>query len=410
MDETQHRLREWTNGQHSERLAAQVLAADGWEQIDPSHPYGGKDGGKDLICYRDGKKWVVAVHFPRGRVTYSATKKKLRSDVTAALAHEPHGVVFVTNQEISLTERQKLDEANPEVEIAIYHMERVAGILDRPGMHSVRAQYLDIDDGKIPLGISFTVTGSAQALTDADNLRQRLCDIEEASIRKRAEQSRETPPTSSFSFGVPTSPFYPATTREPVTPEEENHQMQAMRDTAAAKWSRSLDYLAERALAGVGFTVTNTKPEFLNHVQVQATFHRARGIEHRESDPATELYEKMLDPDYVAPTPLGFPAINYDAMGALRLKDNPVQFENEGHDLIVTIDLAHLRPPPSPGFRSDLDELIVVALDPDTPVEVTWFVTADTYGTPQYGDPIELPTHAEDARAVFVRTVPRDDE
>lgn len=150
MDETQHRLLEWTHGQHSERLAALVLAYDGWEQIDPSHPYGGKDGGKDLICYRDGKKWVGAVHFPRGRVTYGATKKKLRSDVEAARAHAPYGVVFVTNQEVSLMEREKLDEANPEVEIEIYHMERVALILDNPGMHSVRAQYLDIDTGKIP--------------------------------------------------------------------------------------------------------------------------------------------------------------------------------------------------------------------------------------------------------------------
>lgn len=41
-DETWHRLREWTSGQTpSERLAAQLLAEEGYSEIDPSHPLGG---------------------------------------------------------------------------------------------------------------------------------------------------------------------------------------------------------------------------------------------------------------------------------------------------------------------------------------------------------------------------------
>ena len=47
-DETWHRLREWTNGQGpSERLSAQLLLSQGFTDLDPSHPLGGKDGGKD---------------------------------------------------------------------------------------------------------------------------------------------------------------------------------------------------------------------------------------------------------------------------------------------------------------------------------------------------------------------------
>ena len=49
-DETWHRLREWTAGSAAaERLAAQVLLADGYTSVDPSHPLGGPDGGKDLL-------------------------------------------------------------------------------------------------------------------------------------------------------------------------------------------------------------------------------------------------------------------------------------------------------------------------------------------------------------------------
>lgn len=46
IDETWHRLRDWTYGSApSERLAAQILHHEGFEAIDPSHPLGGKDGG-----------------------------------------------------------------------------------------------------------------------------------------------------------------------------------------------------------------------------------------------------------------------------------------------------------------------------------------------------------------------------
>jgi hypothetical protein len=36
--------------------------------MDPSHPLGGQDGLKDLICNKEGKKYIVAVYFPRGKV------------------------------------------------------------------------------------------------------------------------------------------------------------------------------------------------------------------------------------------------------------------------------------------------------------------------------------------------------
>jgi hypothetical protein len=65
-DETWHRLRDWTNGQApSERLAAQILLSDGFVGLDPSHPLGGKDGTKDAIAHKDGKRWLMAVYFPR---------------------------------------------------------------------------------------------------------------------------------------------------------------------------------------------------------------------------------------------------------------------------------------------------------------------------------------------------------
>ena len=66
-DETWHRLIEWTKGQApSERLAAQILVHEGFSSLDPSHPLGGPDGGKDAMANKDGLRFAMAVYFPRG--------------------------------------------------------------------------------------------------------------------------------------------------------------------------------------------------------------------------------------------------------------------------------------------------------------------------------------------------------
>lgn len=45
--ETWHRLLEWDKGQTpAERLAAIILNSEGFRNIDPSHPLGGRDGLK----------------------------------------------------------------------------------------------------------------------------------------------------------------------------------------------------------------------------------------------------------------------------------------------------------------------------------------------------------------------------
>jgi hypothetical protein len=143
-DETWHRLREWTSGQGpSERLAAQVLLAEGFESLDPSHPLGGKDAGKDALVRKDGTPWIMAVYFPRGQQSFAAIRKKLVDDGKGAAANEADGIVFVTNQELTLSERKTLSEA-VNTPLEIYHLERVTAILDQPLMYGVRAQFLNI--------------------------------------------------------------------------------------------------------------------------------------------------------------------------------------------------------------------------------------------------------------------------
>jgi hypothetical protein len=147
-DETWHRLREWTNGQGpSERLAAQILIHEGYNSLDPSHPLGGKDQGKDAVCQKGGQQWLMAVYFPRGQQDFNEIKKKLLNDLKGVTSNQAGALAFVTNQELRLAERQSLHKAaeNEKIDIELFHLERIATILDQHEMISVRKQFLGID-------------------------------------------------------------------------------------------------------------------------------------------------------------------------------------------------------------------------------------------------------------------------
>jgi hypothetical protein len=142
-DETWHRLREWTNGQAaSERLAAQVLMTEGFTSLDPSHPLGGRDGGKDASCRRDGLTWIMAVYFPRGRQSFGAIEKKFAHDLRGAQAHGADGFAFVTNQDLTLSEREVLKGSVGQMAVELYHLERVTAVLDQPAHATTRKQFL----------------------------------------------------------------------------------------------------------------------------------------------------------------------------------------------------------------------------------------------------------------------------
>lgn len=144
-DETWHRLREWTNGQApSERLAAQLIIEAGYSNIDPSHPLGGKDGGKDAICTYKGERWVMAVYFPRGQKDFSEIRQKFEFDCVGATKNNASGIVFVSNQELRLSEREELRKASGKLKFDLFHLEKITTILDSPAMASVRHQFLGI--------------------------------------------------------------------------------------------------------------------------------------------------------------------------------------------------------------------------------------------------------------------------
>lgn len=167
-DETWHRLLEWTEGSSkSERLASQIVLDSGFTDVDPSHPLGGKDGGKDALCLKDGKSWTVGVYFPRGKKNFAIIRKKFEGDLKGAVAHATDGFVFVTNQELRLAERETLKALCGPTLIEIFHLERISSILDKPTMAGIRAQFLDIDfsNNKLKQAIKDEISESESRIT-----------------------------------------------------------------------------------------------------------------------------------------------------------------------------------------------------------------------------------------------------
>lgn len=150
-DETWSRLSIWTKGQKaSERLSAQILRFEGYNSVDPSHPLGGRDELKDVVCIKDDKRWIGASYFPRGKKNLTAITKKFSDDCKGVESNNATGIAFITNQELSLSQRAKLQSLAQEskAQLDLFHLERVAQILDTPTCYGIRLEFLDIEMSK----------------------------------------------------------------------------------------------------------------------------------------------------------------------------------------------------------------------------------------------------------------------
>lgn len=146
--DTWKRLRDWHDGQTpAERLSSRLLNLIGYSSVDPSHPLGGPDGGKDVICKKDGKKWVVGVYFPNGQKEFKEIEKKFDDDLKGVSKNDADGFVFITNQELKISEKKTL-EKKEEFDIELIHLEALASIMDTPIGFALRMEFLDIEMNK----------------------------------------------------------------------------------------------------------------------------------------------------------------------------------------------------------------------------------------------------------------------
>lgn len=148
LSDTEIKLKLWRGDQiGAERLSATVLHIDGFSAVDPQCPLGGPDGLKDVLCEKNGWKYVAAAYFPTSDQKFKIVHDKFLHDLDGVSKNAAQGIVFLTNQAVSPSERDTLtDLATIQGHKSIiYHLERIRALLDSPSGYGARLEFLDID-------------------------------------------------------------------------------------------------------------------------------------------------------------------------------------------------------------------------------------------------------------------------
>jgi hypothetical protein len=145
---TEWSLENWRQGQtSSERMCLQLLLLEGFEELDPQCPLGGRDGRKDIRCSKNNWKYVAAAFFPAEKAErFSELKEKFSHDLEGVGRNGADGIVFLTGQKLTPAERTELIDIAEKsgAKALIYHQERIRGLLDSPMGFAVRLEYLEI--------------------------------------------------------------------------------------------------------------------------------------------------------------------------------------------------------------------------------------------------------------------------
>ena len=128
----------------SERLSAGILHLERYESVDPQHPLGGRDGGKDVIFLKEGERWIGACFFPPTEPSFTDIKNKFQDNVKGVKANDGKGIAFFVNQHLTISERNELLALSDGLMAEIYHVERIRGILDDARGYGLRLEYLGI--------------------------------------------------------------------------------------------------------------------------------------------------------------------------------------------------------------------------------------------------------------------------
>lgn len=148
MSDTELKLKFWRGDQiGAERLAATILHIDGFSSVDPQCPLGGPDGLKDVLCEKNGWRYVAAAYFPSAEQKFKAVQDKFAHDLGGVTKNSVNGIVFLTNQSLTPSERDVLSALANDLghKTILYHLERLRSLLDSPSGYGARLEFLDID-------------------------------------------------------------------------------------------------------------------------------------------------------------------------------------------------------------------------------------------------------------------------
>jgi hypothetical protein len=188
LTDTEFILRDWRFGQtQAERLCAALLHLESFTDIDPQHPLGGPDGGKDILCKKAFRLFVAAAYFPGTAVTFAEIKSKFSKDLLGVKRNDATGFCFFVNQKISVGERSELKGLAPDdVVVEVFHVERMRAKLDSPPGYGIRLEYL-----RIPMTIEDQLAYFSAANSNSDARLARIEKLQENTLRLLVQETSE---------------------------------------------------------------------------------------------------------------------------------------------------------------------------------------------------------------------------
>jgi predicted ATP-binding protein involved in virulence len=157
-DETWHRLLNWNLGQaRLERLAEELLFDQGFAKLATNNTVSESKPNGMPIFSKDSKQWLMALHFVQGEQEFSALKIKFAVELATAAKHGAAGFVFITNQELSLRQREELHKLSGTTMVELFHLERIASILDQAHMTQVFPTFHNFNSQIISQSVDATI-------------------------------------------------------------------------------------------------------------------------------------------------------------------------------------------------------------------------------------------------------------
>lgn len=147
MTETEYKLLNWRGDSlNAERMCADILIMQDFESVDPQSPLGGPDGTKDILCKKGVWKYLAAVYFAPLPKSFRTIKKKFLGDYEGVKKNKVDGIIFMTNQKLTPTNKKNLIEIaeKDKAKCMIYDNEAIRGLLDSGLGLPIRLQYLKI--------------------------------------------------------------------------------------------------------------------------------------------------------------------------------------------------------------------------------------------------------------------------
>lgn len=147
MEITEYKLLNWRGDSlNAERMCADILIMQDFESVDPQSPLGGPDGTKDIVCEKGGWTYVGAVYFPPIPKTFRSVKSKFVGDLKGVKKNNTQGIIFMTNQKITPSNKKKLKEIakKENAKCLIMDNEAIRALLDSSLGFPVRLQHLKI--------------------------------------------------------------------------------------------------------------------------------------------------------------------------------------------------------------------------------------------------------------------------